>query len=89
MKPTEFLKLIGAPWSDTGVSFVRDTKNETAVASLYGAHGNCAQDDTSRARARFLTFCPDLYRYVASMATTGDTEAKLILRAIHGSSDDQ
>lgn len=97
MKPNEFLKLIDAPWSayhdhpdpETAASLasIRPTGagccNEVASVYLcdYDADGIGAMQ---RARRDLITAAPDLYAYVATMAATGDTQAKLLLRSIHG-----
>ena len=90
MNPTEFLKLIGAPWmqSDSGCDFVRTTSDGKPVASVYPENQECIQDETGKARTQIIAAAPDLYAYAAAMAAQGDTQAKMLLQRIHGDTTD-
>lgn len=95
--PSDFLTLIGAPWSayhdhpdaETArdVASIRPAmlkRHERDVCDLYGC--DSAYDHIrarQRARRDLIVQAPRMYEFIARLATTGDTEAKLILQQIH------
>lgn len=98
MTPTEFLTLIGAPWAayhdhpdeDTArdAAYIRSRRRAehgyTDITCVFGCDYPGKDGEAQRARRDLIAAAPRLYAYVASMAATGDTEAKMILREIHG-----
>lgn len=58
------------------------------VCEIYGCTFEYDGDDTigraQRARRDLIAKAPDLYAYMARMAETGDTEARMLLKSIHG-----
>lgn len=98
MNSADFLKLVGAPWSAyhdhpypetaPSIAFIRTAGTEYGddeACYIFGCTG--VGSERQRASRDLITQAPRMYAYVASMATTGDTEAKLILRAIHGGAE--
>ena len=93
--PAEFLKLIGAPWGAYHDHPDEKTAKDRAsirpvdreyheVCGVYLCDYPGDPGKAARACRDLIVQAPRMYQYIASMAATGDTEAKLILREIHG-----
>lgn len=97
MKPEQFLKLIRAPWAayhdhpnEATAKSVAEIRSEGSprhgdeVCCIYLCDMKSETGERARATRDLISQAPRMYQYIASQAAQGDTEAKLILRAIHG-----
>lgn len=67
------------------VGGIHDTTGVCQVTGCNWDEFDTAPNGSSqRARRDLIVQAPRMYQYIASMAETGDTEAKMILRQIHG-----
>lgn len=99
MKTQDFLGLVGAPWAAcndhpdpetaAAIAFIRTAGSgysENEIACIYNVDSEYCGAMRSAARD-LIVKAPVMYAYVAKMAETGDTEAKMLLKAIHGEAE--